>query len=122
MHMIIPRSGVARTRSRCICNFNRDRYGQDLQWVQMSVLVLGFDDIYRGTIMTASMCPGDFNHFALHLFYSSHRRSSIILSPWKSSYNSPSEDLELPLRGRGEWLFCCFPGIGSRILELGLVT
>ena len=47
MRVIIPRSGVARPKSRYLCKFNRYRYGQDVQWVQMRVLVLGFSDISR---------------------------------------------------------------------------
>lgn len=45
--------------------------------------------------------------FVFHLLYSSHTTSGIdiILPSWKSSYNSPLEGLELPLRGWGEWWF-----------------
>ena len=58
MRVIIPRSGVARPKSRYLCKFNRYRYGQDVQWVQMRVLVLGFSDISRDTMMIISTCAG----------------------------------------------------------------
>lgn len=67
-------------------------------------VVIGFDYTYRVTVGTVAMPRGNLNHLDIHLLCFSHGRNSIILPSWENSSISPSEDLKLPLLGRGEWL------------------
>lgn len=90
---------------RCVWNFNGYKYGRDCQWIQMKVPLLGLIIFYRFTLVTVGVPQRDFSNFYISppLFIQYDKQYNP--PSWKSSYNSPSEDLELPLWERGEWWF-----------------
>lgn len=116
IHMIIPRSEVADQRVAVLAIL----VGGDVAKVSgehgRGSQLLGLITLHRVTTMTLACLRETSFILVLYLLCCSQRRDSVTLPPWKSWYNSPSEDLQVPLWGWGEWLFYSFPGTGGRIL------